>query len=72
VETAYKPFQDGIHFLAETFQKAINYPLANSKRSVDNRMHELSTTLLQFSEIFLLPFLKTSNKHLQKQLPINK
>jgi hypothetical protein len=32
VETACKPFQEGIHYLAETFQKAIHYPLANRKR----------------------------------------
>jgi hypothetical protein len=31
VETACKPFQEGIHYLAETFQKAIHYPFANSK-----------------------------------------
>ncbi len=31
LETACKPFQEGIHYPAETFQKAINYPLANSK-----------------------------------------
>jgi hypothetical protein len=31
VETACKPFQEGIHYTAETFQKAIHYPLANSK-----------------------------------------
>jgi hypothetical protein len=35
---AYKPFQEDFHYLAETFQKAIHYHLANSKREVESRM----------------------------------
>jgi hypothetical protein len=31
METACKPFQEGIHYLAETLQKAIHYLVANSK-----------------------------------------
>jgi hypothetical protein len=31
VETACKPFQEDIHYPAETFQKAFHNPLANSK-----------------------------------------
>jgi hypothetical protein len=32
VETTGKPFQEVIDYPAETFQKAIHYPLANIKR----------------------------------------
>jgi hypothetical protein len=31
VETTCKPFQEGIYYPAETFQKAIHYPFANCK-----------------------------------------
>jgi hypothetical protein len=76
VETTCKPFQEGIHYPAETFQKAIHYLLANSKGrwiaacnklSLHAAIHHLSP----FSEMSPLHF-ENEQKPINKQLTINK
>jgi hypothetical protein len=77
VETACKPFQEGIHYLAETFQKAIHYPFANSKRdwiAACNKpyLHVAIHRPFTIFRIASTTFLKIRKKQLNKLLTMKK
>jgi hypothetical protein len=77
VETACKPFQEGIHYPAATFSKAIHYPLANSKRdwiAACNKpyLHAAIHYPFIILKSVSTTFLKISKKQLNIQLSINK
>jgi hypothetical protein len=54
VETASRPFQEGIHYRAERFPEAIHYPLANAVKNII--CMQLSATFSLFEEMSPLPF----------------